>query len=128
MWMIKFFLFLDPKRNRVTDEEKTILLQWLDKNKSFPYPSQSDLIDLSIKTKLEKAAIQKWIYNKRARSEKNDETKPYKVFSKSDKTILENYFKKSQNPGPLEIERLTLILKRDSKKIKKWFNNKRNRN
>jgi hypothetical protein len=101
---------------------------WIKNHKSHPYETDLDLLELSCKTGLKEDTIQKWIRNQRSRSKSCliDGKKPSKSFTNEQKTVLNNFFiNKSKHPGPDELEKLETIIKKDRKKIRQWFADKR---
>ena len=105
---------------------KMILENWFETNKSHPYATKTDLRILELKTFINKQKIKKWIENKRAHSIQTTLSHQRLIFSKEEKIILEDFFNlKTNYPGPEDLSYLAIIIQKDIKKIRSWFNNQR---
>lgn len=94
----------------------------------YPYPTNSELKDLSQKTNLDSGKIKRWFEYKRLKSRKTreDDKTPKQYFTKKDKAFLENFFySESICPGPKDLEYMSDVLNKDKAKIRAWFSYKR---
>ncbi len=109
-------------------EAKSILENWLEKNKNHPFVCNIELKELSIKTNLDRKYIKRWLDNQRSKLRKKGDI-PAKCFSTKDKIVLQNFFyKNTKHPGPNDIAILADIIKKDQNKIKTWFTQERFKN
>ena len=96
---------------------------WFNLNKRNPYVTPSDLLDISQKTKLVKKTILSWIANKRNGKRKTETSKRY--FTLEDEIILRDFFKCKNHPGPNDLADLAKLTRKEEKRIRQWFNQKR---
>jgi hypothetical protein len=107
-------------------QSKFELLNWFEVNKLNPYPSNSDLDFLALKTKLKENKIKKWIGNRRTRSniKKSDANGTH--LSNEDRSIMKTFYSTKRNhPGPDDLLLLERVTQKDRNKIRQWFNNER---
>jgi hypothetical protein len=108
----------------LSPNNKNVLKQWLQNNLDWPYASDSQLQILCSKTGLEIQQIQTWLRNQRKHSVTM--TKKMTYFTEDDKMVLRSFFlNKSKHPGPLDLDNLVNVLKKDKKKIRSFFEQER---
>ena len=119
---------IKKKKTKITACDRKVLESWFESNKSYPYATSSDLINLSLITKLNVIKVKRWIENKRRKTKEAVANIPAKLFNEDDKKILLNFFQtKSDHPGPQDLEFLENVIQKDRKKIRNWFNYERSK-
>jgi hypothetical protein len=107
----------------VSLEKKQILESWFATNKENPYASKNELEDLQALTSLDGRVIKRWLDNRRCKLRKTGEIKlKCSNFEKEAQLYLSNYFhRKTQSPDKNQIESISIELKCGTKKVEKWF-------
>jgi hypothetical protein len=108
-----------PKKKFIQKHLKEILEAWYRDNIMHPYASKSEMNELHLLTGLEHIRIKRWLENRRIKQSKT-ETKPRKLFTPGEKSILLEFFNnnsyfKNNHPGPADISVLANLVGKDSK-------------
>ena len=121
-----FFPFSGNKTKITTDKIAKIELEnWFQSNQLHPYATNDEIRILAIKTNMDEKKIKKWIENKRARSNMEENSR-FRYFTKNETTILKNYYNtKTKQPNPEDLIILEKAIQKDKLKIRAWFNNQR---
>ena len=114
-----------PKKKFIQKHSKEILEAWYRDNIMHPYASISEMNELHLLTGFEHIRIKRWLENRRIKQSKT-ETKPRKLFTPGEKSILLDFFNNNSNHhGPADISVSANLVGKDSKKIESWFSRQR---